>query len=451
MNDEQLLGKVGSWLKDTDTARPDVERITERAMSQVPQVRQRGRWWPLPMFDDGSQPERASGSTVFSACKFVTAGVIVGLLGGFLLAGILVTPQAEEAPAAVTEPPSLMTTERLRSIAQTVEVEPGVLRVDEDGVRDLASAGNIGLVSGRDGGIWLLSDDRFVRIGTEGTHAWPPGHAESASDFGVAPGGTVWTVGVGEDGLSTIQSFGGEGWTPAGPSSDVRAIEIAPDGTVWAMWQDTVSEMVGLGYLVAGDLEIVGEWPAGELYDGHLYLSDAGELWVTGAPQYRAGKPQLYSFVDGALQRQYEGVAAAADVGPDGTVWLVSLDELVRLDGTTDGAGPESWALPETMTVEWGDPSGWGFLPGEAFRAAPDGSVWFALRADSGPPLSEVQCGGAARFDGTTWLGPILPGMCVESIDLAADGSVWLLAHDAESDDGLVDLFVVTSDAADAA
>ena len=73
------------------------------------------------------------------------------------------------------------------------------------------------------------------------------------------------------------------------------------------------------------------------------------------------------------------------------------------------------------------------------------------MRADSGPPLSEVQCGGAARFDGTTWLGPILPGMCVESIDLAADGSVWLLAHDAESDDGLVDLFVVTSDAADAA
>ena len=39
MNDDQLLGKVGTWLKDSDTARPDVVRITERAMGQVAQTR----------------------------------------------------------------------------------------------------------------------------------------------------------------------------------------------------------------------------------------------------------------------------------------------------------------------------------------------------------------------------------------------------------------------------
>ena len=48
MNDEQLLRNLGSWLKDSDAAHPDAERITAQAMSRVPQVRQRGRWWPLP-------------------------------------------------------------------------------------------------------------------------------------------------------------------------------------------------------------------------------------------------------------------------------------------------------------------------------------------------------------------------------------------------------------------
>ena len=149
MNDEQLLGKVGSWLKDTDTAHADAERITARAMTQVPQVRQRGRWWPLPMLDRRGQPAPGPRSTAFSALKFVTAGLIVGLFGGFLLAGILTAPPVDEVPAAVPEPPSPMTTERLLSVAETVEVEPGVLEVIDDGVRVLASADNTDVVSGR--------------------------------------------------------------------------------------------------------------------------------------------------------------------------------------------------------------------------------------------------------------------------------------------------------------
>ena len=159
-----------------------------------------------------------------------------------------------------------------------------------------------------------------------------------------------------------------------------------------------------------------------------------------GHPEYREGKPRLYRLVDGALQREYEDTVVAVDVGPDGTVWFVSLDELIRLDGTADDADPEPWALHRPMTAGWGSASGWTFLPGDAFRVAPDGSVWFALRADSGPPVSEEHCGGVARFDGTTWLGPFLPDRCVESIELATDGSVWLLAHAAESGDDLVDL-----------
>ena len=79
---------------------------------------------------------------MFSALKFVVAGVIVALFGGFLLAGVLTTPQGDEmAPAVVTESPSPMTTEELLpGVALTVEpVEPGVYRVVDDGVRDLTS------------------------------------------------------------------------------------------------------------------------------------------------------------------------------------------------------------------------------------------------------------------------------------------------------------------------
>ena len=430
MNDDQLLGKVGSWLKDTDTARPDVELITERAMREVPQVRQRGRWWPLPVFDGWSQP-----------LKLVAAGLIVGIFGGFLLAALLTPREGALDPGAVTEPPPPMTTERLNSIATTVDVETGVLRVIHDGVRDIASADSLGLVAGQDGGIWLLSDDRFVKIGSEGTYAWPPGHAESASDFGVAPGGTVWTVGVDEEGRSTIESLAGEGWTPAGPASDVRAIEITPEGEVWALWQDPGSETVAVGYLSGDERVLVGEWPVAELYDGDLYLPETDEVWVIGAPQYRVGKPTLHRLVDGELQLEtLEDSVVAADVGSDGTAWSVSLNELVRLDEAT----VERWALPDELTAAWAEIPGWTLLPGEAFRVAPDGRVWFALQAESGPPLSEQRCAGVAGFDGTSWSGPYLPDLCVDSIELAADGSVWLLAHAAEDGDEIVDLYVVT-------
>jgi hypothetical protein len=450
MNDEQLLQDLGSWLKDTDTARPDAERITARAMTQVPQVRQRGRWWPLPALDRESRPALASGSALFSALRFVTAGIIIGLFGGFLLAGVLITPQGDTSiPAAVTDSPSPMTTDRLLSIAQTREVEPGVLQIIDDGVRDLAAADAISLVSGRDGGIWLLADDRFLRVGSDATYEWPPGQADIVSEFEVAHDGTVWTVQAGEDDLSIVRSFDGERWIPHGPALDTRAIEIAPDDTVWAFWQDQGSETLSLGYLAGGDRQPVAAWPESQLHGGELFLTGTGEVWVSGAPEYRVGKPELYRLVDGTLQQEFAATMVAADVGADGTAWFVSLDELIRLDGAVEGAEPEAWALSDAMTDAWGSTSGWTFLPGDAFRAAPDGSVWFALRSDSGPPVPEVHCGGIAGFDGTTWLGPFLPDLCVESIDLAADGSVWLLAHAVDGSDP-VDLFVVTPEAASA-
>jgi len=115
-------------------------------------------------------PDR--GFTMSSALKFVAAAAIVALFGGFLLAGVLTTPQgAETVPAAVTASPEPETTRQptespspsvrtdiLPGVELTVElVEPGVYPVVDDGMRDLASKNDTDIVA--DGSVWVLAID----------------------------------------------------------------------------------------------------------------------------------------------------------------------------------------------------------------------------------------------------------------------------------------------------
>ncbi len=120
MNDEQLGLLMESWLKETDSPPGDVGRSTAQIESRLPQTRQHSRWWPLPSHERLPAPvagrSPAGGSSMFSAVKFVAAAAILALFGGFLLSGILTTPQdAEILPAAVTESPSPMVTEESSS------------------------------------------------------------------------------------------------------------------------------------------------------------------------------------------------------------------------------------------------------------------------------------------------------------------------------------------------
>ena len=72
--------------------------------------------------------------SMFSATKFVVAGAIVALFGGFLLAGMLTQPSEEAAPAAASP---TATSDPLSALI-TEEVEPGVYRVVSDGVREIS-------------------------------------------------------------------------------------------------------------------------------------------------------------------------------------------------------------------------------------------------------------------------------------------------------------------------
>jgi len=50
MSDEKMAPVLSSWLKSRDVAPPEATRSAAHVMARLPQTRQRGRWWPLPIF-----------------------------------------------------------------------------------------------------------------------------------------------------------------------------------------------------------------------------------------------------------------------------------------------------------------------------------------------------------------------------------------------------------------
>ncbi|MGD8682742.1 MAG: hypothetical protein PVG27_02245 [Chloroflexota bacterium] len=173
----------------------------------------------------------------------MVAGVIVALFGGLLAAGMFTVQRSDVVPpAAVSAPPTTeatseateapttsVRTDILPGVALTVaEVEPGVYRVVNDGVRDLILGGNTDIVAGHDGGIWLLRKNQFVPVGGEG-YGWGTEKPVYVGDFEVPPDGTVW---VQADGA--IQSFDGKGWTTHHEVLGGVTVEVTPDSRVWA-------------------------------------------------------------------------------------------------------------------------------------------------------------------------------------------------------------------------
>jgi hypothetical protein len=89
----------------------------------------------------------------------------------------------------------------------------------------------------------------------------------------------------------------------------------------------------------------------------------------------------------------------------------------------------------------------WGAAPWE-YAVAPDGSFWAGWDVHYGG--NDIRCQGVSRFDGTTWTR-YLADMCINRLDIAPDGAVWLLAQD-EADtpstsDSQSGLYLITPEA----
>ncbi len=414
------------------------------------------------------------GFRTFSALKVVAAAAIVALFGGFLLITITPLPRSDEmAPAAVTESPSPMTTEELLTGMVTEEVEPGVFRVINDGVRSLSPTEALRIAAGHDGNIRLLDYHGFYRLGSEEYHEWPTplpyGYAPNSNPvLEVAPDGTMWIIPIWSQVRpdmrvgSPLRSSHGEEWTAEpcpGESAQTQApgdcsgVSVAPDGTAWASWSEGTED--GDGTARVGRFGPTGWQPL----DGdapyefsRIAFTDAGTLygisygWIS----------TLHRYEDGVWQKE-RTANVLVDVGLDGTVWQdagwckgedpsfsCGQDGLARLAGREW----QHWTSVELPEISL------GFGHDGEFQVAPDGNPWFSLwrSADGtdprevggwqqawnhGDPRGFLACDGLARFDGQT-LDRFMTGQCI-SMDISADGSVWVLGDN--------DLYVITPEA----
>jgi hypothetical protein len=502
MTDEMDLAPVvRSWFRETLPPASRSSHVIEAAIRTARTVRQQRHPWPplplsaidrpvsafparelvpvaTPATNGRTRPKR---SAVLSMLKFVVAGVIVVAFGGFLLSGILTTQDGEVAPAAVTESPSPTTNvDILPGVTLTVEeVGPGVHRVTSDGVRDLTSVEAVDIVAGYDGGIRLLRQDEFQRLGTDRSHEWPVVGPES-NGLEVAPDGTTWVIPCGSRPFhnqcgDARRSTDGEEWTvepcPEG-STDCQGSMVAPEGRVWASWKEGGGWRVGhLGPTGWQPLDgfARSEWSPFRGYQ-RLFVTDAGDIY--GMDRWDLWR-YTFGSEDGGWEpffdlTTYNPWRTLVDVGPDGTVWL-GLDGDRALTRWVDGEW-ERWAseevLPDTRYTLGLE---------HEFKVAPDGSLWFDLwqqafitddgfaSTGNGDLMDAVgggrlMCDGLARFDGQR-LRRFLRGQCI-SMDIAADGSVWALAADELPyvfDDGLGgevfaedhtwDLYVITPEA----
>ncbi|MGD8683826.1 MAG: hypothetical protein PVG27_07750, partial [Chloroflexota bacterium] len=445
---------------------------------------------------------------MFSAVKFIAAGVIVALLGGFLVAGVLTLQQDGEVPPAAvsasptaqselneaTDPPDPqpppITTEELLAGMITEEVEPGVLRVLNDGVRDMPCEGwPCAVVAGQDGSIWLVRDGddyRIDRLGSLEPHT-------SLDDWDVmAPDGTVWrsdTRMVASDGtdwvsdekpkrppkgvreLTRLQALEDGSWTVRVEGPELRGWTIAPDGTVWGSYRTEDRDPV-VARLGADGWEPLEDAPA----SGDLVVTQSGELWVGGGwlgrymehrddgswRVHEGGSLWRYREDDGTWHEVtvdavvHHPAEQHVAVGPDGTVWFAGAEPLMRdgkpvpdafRDPTMPRPGdPFLMRFDGTEWQRWGPEDGVPPLGAEAtppdLMPTRDGGLWLVEN-----PYQCADDWGVARFDvdGPTWRH-FFSGDCITSMDIAADGAVWLMTPTNDEDDTF-ELYVITPEA----
>lgn len=401
---------------------------------------------------------RSGGFTVFSALKFAAAGVIVALFGGFLFTGILSTRQGDVAPpAAVTGSPTPMTTEQFLSTMITEEVAPGVLRVVNDGYRDLAHLSS--------GYPWdcervLVGDSHHVwraippcwqvyRLGHEG--AWDFDRERVALGWGqgfASRDGRLWSLGsagLTADAPYDLRLFGDGAWVP-----DPRLLEpshgqihVDDDGTLWLLEGDAIHWVADTsveGQASAGSSSWADVWAGADDRDGPslLRVTDDGVAWL----MTERGEDGRVSFLrfDGADwgvvpgPEGFNGASAvvgpfSAGVSPKGTLWtagdsLAPHLSLARLDDD----GWTTFTAADGVQPWGGQRYVWGTRM-DTLWVAPDGSAWVNASVPDIRADGTLGCDGLARFDGDSWQ-PFLAGHCIADLDFAPDGSAWVVARD---------------------
>jgi len=417
---------------------------------------------------------------MFSATKFVVAGAIVALFGGFLLTGVLTQPPSDEPlpPAAASasatteaEPSDAATSEPEPTTEEqaadttspdllpgvdlfTEEVEPGVYRVVSDGVRELEwpATQDTSLIAGLDGSVLVAENpgkgqDRgchgrctAIRLGAPKTIKWskeplgPPGRKGSEdwalSPVGIAADGTtyarVWRPG---NGVADLRSWNGSDWEILRKRNNggVHWTWFDENGDLWAEWTASSDNGVRTGRLTADGWDPVIKGPPVDQADG---ISLGGD----GLPYLLRNDQILPLGPDGPGEPLAIGVPSIELRGSgyswlsldiDGSLWVVngSEGELHRYDGS------------RTDTFDIQHQYNDGYLTW--FKGDPNGGVWMAT--DGYHPAQ-----GVSHFDGEAWT-QFLDGSHIDGMAVAPDGNVWVLT--ATPDQPKAHLYVITPEA----
>jgi heat shock protein HslJ len=370
--------------------------------------------------------------SMFNATKYVVAGAIVALFGGFLLAGVLTTqPSDEAAPAAVSASPST-SPDPLPSVDLEVEeVSPGVFRVLGDGERDLRE------------NVW------HVAISPEGNVLVERFDLEQARP---------WIHEIGGPRVGSFDEVLPDYW---GDGSDLLECEFAPDGACWSGRRngDHAHDVVRTdpsGEVLFSAIDDIGFEPPGTRATDDLILTGGDivalefELAQPWLGRGLEGADWALAFIDGEeLADPAAGEASLRLVNGEasGSTGCRSFSGTYELDGESltfgehfavtqafcDGpVGEEDQAYLDALgTIE-----AWSFDPDTAsvgdIEIDADGTVW--VSGSNGTTL------GLASFDGESWTviadvpGPHMgaDGSVGPHLEIGPDGAVWLkrVVHD---------------------
>jgi hypothetical protein len=197
----------------------------------------------------------------------------------------------------------------------TEEVEPGVYRVVNDGVRDLVRLadrkkdflrgildGNV--VAGLDGSVWWFDRDGFFRLGQDAGHRWPKGLSENfrpgTGDIEVGPDGTLWLTGTfgvpGKNARIDISSYDGQAWSNrwrgASGKRSAWGVEVQQDGTVsmawWTQKGDDLTGPVRAARLGDDGWDVLpgSAEPGDAAHVGDVIVAAGGgsDVWLMGVP-----------------------------------------------------------------------------------------------------------------------------------------------------------------------
>jgi hypothetical protein len=354
---------------------------------------------------------------------------------------------------AVGQAATTVTEDGLLSGMATEAVAPGVVRVANDGYRDIsvpdAGSPNSWIRIGPDDDIWVFGERSALQLGEAAEYTWDD-HIPWAYEF--APDGTLWGLAF----ESVVSSLDGESWTERArldERASANALAVAPDGAAWVVANDfseCPADSAGpyctrtvLLRIDESGMSTVDGWR--EILDGRLaghvpVVGPDGDVWLLAASGGSAGGSMTvdrllrYDGTDWRSLDAPEGMSADAmgascGIADDGTLWTAMASTGNDWHGPNDGLA----RLDESGWTVFAEADGvprWGgqfWFATDYLRVAPDGSAWVNA------VVGEMGCDGVARFDGETWT-PFLAGHCVDDFAIASDGSVWVLASATHSD-----------------